>query len=708
MENTRQRLIDAAVRPLSDNAELKLATTDLLDGMMADSGNDVAETIERWDAIDRRSGRRWAGIVLWAAVAFISAVVFVVEFREIRRLSVWAEWASRFNIFAPVPADEPVNRLAATLNERDRLLLFGDLSKEGKAARMEALWRSEPGNPAYFAEYAAAFISENSSLPPDFLTIARRIDPENAWFTYQAAAVEAKDAVKSSKRTGGKRVAGKTVFDSPKTWQILDQGRFDRTLELFREARAQPKFTSYGAELLRKRIPLIPRETFADRIDSIGILGGFSVSSSIRLRLVLDVFAAKAMMLADSKDLAGYTALTGEADHFLRSLCGEKDSTLVDGLIAGVAAAVISENLGHVAEKLDLPDDARRWKAIHSLLKGRADGKYSRKFIVDGKVVPADTRTGFFIGGSIEMVAKQTENQAPITDDDLKPGRLFDHELLSRFFAYALWFLLLPCLIALACHRFCVTTLSRRLSRRMEDLLRVSDRAWIVGLGVLLPVFYVMAINRLTPLGGRGLGVKGTVFLLPLAHFLGLWLLWLVVPVRVVRWRLSKRARCFGFGRSSWFDWLAVAGAAAFVPLIGWALLAGPAADFWQAWVAELVMMDETKRPPSSLLWAALGCAGITLICLAIAVFRTLLSRSDRQFQSAAASSAVVKTFAWMLIVLALAIPAFQAAGQYWFEREKLMKLDPYRPGWSAYEHRVAEQARRELREVLSYGPLEK
>jgi hypothetical protein len=34
--------------------------------------------------------------------------------------------------------------------------------------RNEALWRSDAENPAYFADYAGAFVSDHGKLPPDF------------------------------------------------------------------------------------------------------------------------------------------------------------------------------------------------------------------------------------------------------------------------------------------------------------------------------------------------------------------------------------------------------------------------------------------------------------------------------------------------------------------------------------------------------------
>ncbi|RYD27574.1 MAG: hypothetical protein EOP87_20980, partial [Verrucomicrobiaceae bacterium] len=376
MQDHRKTLVETAVRPLADNAEMKLAAAELLDGVMKEPPTAGGGPVARWEAIDRK-GRRRGSLLVWASAFLIFAAVIAWELPEIRQFSAIAGWTTQFGIPIPQRSEGTKKQLAAKLGEKNRLLLFGDMSESGQAERREALWRSEPENPVYFAEYAGAYISEKEKLPPDFLEIARRIDPDNAWFTYQAAAVESDEALKANPRQGGRRVGRKMVYDNPKTWQILDEERFGRTLGLLNEARSQPKFTSYGADLLSEIKPLIPQETFADRIDSIGLLDVSSISSSIRLRRLCDVIAAKAMILADTGEVAGYAPLESDAEHLLRGMCGDSNVTLVDCLIADVAALTISENLGHAADKLGLPEDASRWKKIQERVKEKGEGRMS-------------------------------------------------------------------------------------------------------------------------------------------------------------------------------------------------------------------------------------------------------------------------------------------------------------------------------------------
>ena len=300
MQDPRPNLIEAATRPLADNAELKHAAADFLENRITKDGDLADAMVARWEQVDARKGKSIWRIGMWVAVAVVSAAVAVKDFDEIRRIAKRGKYLALGSIYAP-PSPDCEQRIANKLSESDKRLLFGDLTQTSGSARKEALWRSEPENPAYFAEYSSAFISANNDkLPPDFLETARRIDPTNAWFTYTAAAQEAREAVKG-KRPKGKKVAGKMVYESPWTWEILDQARLDRAVELVREARSQPKYTDYSAAMLRKRLPLLPQESFIDQLDSGSCLSSCSTFSSIRLRCVGDAIAAKAWSLGESR-----------------------------------------------------------------------------------------------------------------------------------------------------------------------------------------------------------------------------------------------------------------------------------------------------------------------------------------------------------------------------------------------------------------------
>ena len=96
---------------------------------------------------------------------------------------------------------------------------------------------------------------------------------------------------------------------------------------------------------------------------------------------------------------------------------------------------------------------------------------------------------GILAGLSLPVITKQLQSPIPITDADLKPGRMVEHELFARTSAAVVWLVFALILLAAALYRQRASMLVRRLSARLEDLLKPGDRAWILGAGVVLRVF---------------------------------------------------------------------------------------------------------------------------------------------------------------------------------------------------------------------------
>ena len=219
--------------------------------------------------------------------------------------------------------------------------------------------------------------------------------------------------------------------------------------------------------------------------------------------------AAKVCSVGESGDVQAFQEISADCDRFIRRICSDEVGTLVDQMVTTIMVATLAESFGSAAETLGLENEAARWKPIED---GLADSRQRRQVPQihrgwQGREARDDH--GRDHRRSIEMIAKQPETQPPLTDADLKPMRLVNHEILSWIFSYISWILLGLCACLAASYRFRVTVMSRRLARRMEDLLRPSDWGWIFAVGVLLPFVFVMGVNRLTPLGGREFGVRG-------------------------------------------------------------------------------------------------------------------------------------------------------------------------------------------------------
>ena len=62
MTSNSDPLVETAVRPFADNAEMQLAATSLLSGLTESNAANPAEAIQRWDSVDARKRKPvWRG-----------------------------------------------------------------------------------------------------------------------------------------------------------------------------------------------------------------------------------------------------------------------------------------------------------------------------------------------------------------------------------------------------------------------------------------------------------------------------------------------------------------------------------------------------------------------------------------------------------------------------------------------------------------------
>ena len=95
----------------------------------------------------------------------------------------------------------------------------------------------------------------------------------------------------------------------------------------------------------------------------------------------------------------------------------------------------------------------------------------------------------------------------------------------------------------------------------------------------------------------------------------------------------------------------------------------------------------------------------VPLLWVIFCIFRALLSRTRRVIHHATVARVQVWVCTMAMLLLASLTTGFKAAENHWFQRETLGKVDPNNHGWSAFEHEVAAQMRRELTEILGDDP---
>ena len=173
----------------------------------------------------------------------------------------------------------------------------------------------------------------------------------------------------------------------------------------------------------------------------------------------------------------------------------------------------------------------------------------------------------------------------------------------------------------------------------------------------------------------------------------------------MTKWRLAKRAGGLDFTAAGWLGWIAVVSAVAFIPLIGWAAISQSSADFWPRWMGHLGLEIPSSASAPWRFWIAVGMLGVPLLWVIFCIFRALLSRTRRVIHHATVARVQVQVFTMAMLLLAILTTGFKAAENHWFQRETLGRIDPNKPGWSAFEHEVAAQMRRELTEILGDDP---
>ena len=658
-----EKLFEIAVRPLSDNAQRRFDAANLLKVLRDENSGDVEEMIRRWEEVDARQRKP-----LWNAVGLFC---FAVSLAVVMGLN-FPEWMNL--IFRKDPFDRGYpaaeQRISSRLTPEQRLMMFGKTETADQDNPRHAMWRKSPEDPALFADYVLA---KYVNLPTNLLDDAGRIDPDNAYWLYLAAGMHAPNHASS-----GNGVMQQTING------------------YIRKANDLPRCDSYQIELLRKRIPLLPQSSLVDRKASLYYID-FTYK---QIRPELDHVAQWISRQADS-DAKAMTRLIQDADGFLKSICRMEAGMLEEEQFIARLAAGLARNLSHDARKAGLESEAARWKTISDRFDERSKGYFKRSFLVDGKPVATGERTGYLLTGHFEKEAITLVSQPYISDASLQPGRDFDHEFFSRYSAYALWFLLGGVLLLLSLYRLRMTPMIHRLALRMPSLLRPVDWVWILAGGVLLPMVYVMAINRFTPLGARSLGMMGSHLLLPMAHFAGLGILWICAWVMSLRWRMRVRAGALGFGKENpLLGMLAVICAVAFIPFVGWAAVYGRLPKLW---IRQLDWVDAgiQGRGSEAALWIAAILLVIPTLWLLSISLLSLIDGSRHILHRATASRILASVCTSAMALLLCLTLWFKWEEENAYQRDTWSKLSADHPSTSRLHYQLAVQARKEIREIL-------
>jgi hypothetical protein len=667
-------LLSAAVEPLADHAEYQQAASSILAETSDPSHPAAASTATRLSEIHHRKFPLLWPILLGlaAAVAILSAVT--IQMRDMHLLPLLSN-----DTFAMLDIKQEKSHKDIT---REQQLILGEpgLTSWERARKLHEF---APDNPAYYAEYIAAFTHDHdgSSLPPDYFETVQRIAPNNSFFLYWAAGKIGGDSLEKNSEANltpearyreGVRLG---PLPTEKEFTIRDQAAFDEAIALLDKASALPDFNSYTRDMLIARASLVPYDNFADYIAS--LTQQYSAPSTIiGLRKVSDLLSAQAQSLSHQKEREKFIRLTEIRKHFLESQASNPDVYLINELVFSVSAYLTSQYFHWAAERLGLDDISEVCQQEMLAFQEQKDQRDIRS-----KKEYSDLftkRSSMLSHLSLAMVDRQASSPPPLSDGDLKPLRLVDHDIASRFgITCTAWFFAFACLPVFL-FRFFYPPPVRVTAIHLAKLLRPADWTWIIGIGIILPIALYLTINRLTPLGGRAYGIQAFLFHFPAIHLAAILLSLLLAPAVLIRWRLSIRLDPFGIpARPGMMPIMLLA------LLLVWALSAFP-------------ILEHIDMRPSILI----AMATIPSLCVGYPLF-SLLRKPASRIARTAISAALLPAYAVAIPALCLTIPLFTASEEHWIKQDTLFRINPDAPNLGAYEFRVATQRRKETNAIL-------
>lgn len=679
LEGSSSSVVEAVLEGMPLDEEERMAAR----VMLAEEGHEVAGAPAGGELAGLKPASgvwKWALMGGTVVLALVLGVMHAKEllrgFYHLRSGFVLSETPEFLERFRPAPI--------AGLSERQQLLI-----SDPQAWNLETLRRLTelaPEDPAVFSAYASAYTSQHGSLPEGYFDTARRLAPDNAWFWIRAASTLGYGAIERKPTSRAQRLAGER-----RGYDIKDSAVFDEAMERFREGVKLERFDTYESQLRSEVAAILPRGT-AEEVLRRTINGVNWSTGIIPLQRLSDLLAAEGERLEAAGDGEGLRLHLARCDRFLRLLDQQPPDTVVFELVHGVVASSLSGFLAGSAEALGLEDEAEIWERRSEGLRVRNDARRDRS---RHPRLPEAEKGGGLFAQTLPMLGNQAEQPPLFTEEDLVPSRRVEHAVVARAAMVAGCLLAGLGMILPAVARMGRKRWLRRLSGRMEGLLHPVDWCWILGGGVLLPLLAAWAWVAASPWGRWSVGVtEGRSIFYP---YLAMLLLCVTSVVVVADFRVRSRLARFGIPRrsliqSGWWGLLVIGLAVTVFLGIAPGMPQVAAFDEWldNKTGEEITMVDLLMG-----LW----------FCLLMGLFAAGWYERGKNLLCRMVVSRVLPVgLALLTLLMAASLPVLKWHETACLKADKLVFAKSPETLWSPYETKVAEQMRKELRELLWGG----
>lgn len=315
------------------------------------------------------------------------------------------------------------------LSDKNRLLLYGDLSQDTEEDRWKALHESDPENPLFFVIY----LHHAEQLPLDFHDTIARIDPDNGWYALWEVSKSTRAFKKSSeirlKKSKREELLKNNLPLPPSTYEIIDLEAFNQHLALLEKGLLSPRFESYFKEIATLRFNATPPpRDFSSNINAITI--SLSTPTSIlSYKRSTDALCCALQITKTQRDFEHLEKLCRKLEERVHERC----TTLVDGLIYKAIVHIQSKSLRAGAERLKLRDAAEFYRERQLKFQIEQERQQNTRFsditteLIDQR---ADVLTTFSLPASHKILP----NPPALTTEMLKPALRTERAVVSKIF----------------------------------------------------------------------------------------------------------------------------------------------------------------------------------------------------------------------------------------------------------------------------------
>jgi hypothetical protein len=434
-------------------------------------------------------------IVVPAAIALAAWMAV----RTVEKVSIASAMLQVFTLPNSIPAIMPMSyekaeeRIASRwhLDQRERVIVFGDHTKPTRSEQQRALCELEPSNRMFYANYIRHRMQDsytNAVAVIGELRAGEQLDPDNAWYNYLAAGAMMQQAGKWDRKGEGTNKSMRLT--------ILDTNLLEEAMAEFQRGVDKPFCKTYESDLMALRRSLMPKDGgIDDELLKIGMTAGVLLPHLSLYRDMARVSTEYAATLMAQGRTNEAVAVLGRLMPFAEDQV--RDSwCLIEILVAGAVVGIVEKQAVPMLERAGLHKESEAMRL--RVEAANAPFKAWRDTVKNQDVSKLQGKAGILTGMLVQAIGAEG-----LADSDFAPGRYRDYVMLEQS---AVMFLIALFAVSLLLHGILALRWWRGNGAGSASFLVLPDgrqALWIVSVSVVLPLLVFLVYTRWSGLAGR-------------------------------------------------------------------------------------------------------------------------------------------------------------------------------------------------------------